>query len=107
MLELLVYVTVNCAPPGAVSVVVLNVSGGVAGELMLNWNVALEACGFLVGDEARALIEMEAVREDPTPSGQATLTASANIRTRTHTEGDSQIMVHRHRVGPSGTFAQR
>ncbi len=37
----------------------------------LNWNMALEAGGFLVGDEAKILIEMEAVREDPTPSGQA------------------------------------
>jgi len=36
----------------------------------LNWNMALEAGGFLVGDEAKILIEMEAVREDPTPSGQ-------------------------------------
>jgi polyisoprenoid-binding protein YceI len=34
----------------------------------LNWNVALEAGGVLVGDQARIEIELEAVREDPTPT---------------------------------------
>jgi polyisoprenoid-binding protein YceI len=34
----------------------------------LNWNVALEAGGFLVGDQARIEIEVEAVREDPAPA---------------------------------------
>ncbi len=38
----------------------------------LNWNMALEAGGFLVGDEARVVLELEAVREDRTPSGEAT-----------------------------------
>ena len=32
----------------------------------LNWNIALEAGGFLVGDTATIEIELEAVREDPT-----------------------------------------
>src|SRR4029450_6554027 len=31
----------------------------------LNWNVALEAGGFLVGDHARIEIEVEAVKEEP------------------------------------------
>jgi len=31
----------------------------------LNWNMALEAGGFLVGDEAKIVIELEAVRDDP------------------------------------------
>jgi polyisoprenoid-binding protein YceI len=31
----------------------------------LNWNVALEAGGFLVGDEVNIEIEVEAQREDP------------------------------------------
>jgi polyisoprenoid-binding protein YceI len=30
----------------------------------LNWNMALEAGGFLVGDEAKVLIELEAVKQD-------------------------------------------
>ena len=34
----------------------------------LNWNMALEAGGFLVGDEAKVSIELEAVRNDPVPS---------------------------------------
>ena len=33
----------------------------------LNWNMALEAGGFLVGDQARIEIELEAVRQDPAP----------------------------------------
>jgi polyisoprenoid-binding protein YceI len=33
----------------------------------LNWNMALEAGGFLVGDEVKLEIEVEAVKEDPTP----------------------------------------
>jgi len=33
----------------------------------LNWNMALEAGGFPVGDNATIEIELEAVREDPTP----------------------------------------
>ena len=33
----------------------------------LNWNMALEAGGFLVGDNATIEIELEAVREDPAP----------------------------------------
>jgi polyisoprenoid-binding protein YceI len=31
----------------------------------LNWNMALEAGGFLVGDEIKIEIELEAVRQDP------------------------------------------
>ena len=38
----------------------------------LNWNMALEAGGFLVGDEARVVLELEAVREDGTASDEAT-----------------------------------
>jgi polyisoprenoid-binding protein YceI len=34
----------------------------------LNWNMALEAGGFLVGDHARIEIEVEAVREEPAPT---------------------------------------
>jgi polyisoprenoid-binding protein YceI len=34
----------------------------------LNWNMALEAGGFLVGDEAKVSIEVEAVKRDPVPS---------------------------------------
>ena len=34
----------------------------------LNWNVALEAGGVLVGDEAKIELELEAVREDPAPA---------------------------------------
>jgi len=34
----------------------------------LNWNMALEAGGFLVGDQAKIEIEVEAVREDPAPA---------------------------------------
>jgi polyisoprenoid-binding protein YceI len=37
----------------------------------LNWNMALEAGGFLVGDEAKLLIELEAVREERTSSVEA------------------------------------
>jgi polyisoprenoid-binding protein YceI len=33
----------------------------------LNWNMALEAGGFLVGDDIRIDIELEAVRQDPSP----------------------------------------
>jgi len=33
----------------------------------LNWNMALEAGGFLVGDEAKIELEVEAVRADPVP----------------------------------------
>ena len=36
-------------------------------EFGLNWNVALEAGGVLVGDTATLEIEIEAVREDPAP----------------------------------------
>jgi len=31
----------------------------------LNWNMALEAGGFMVGDEARIEIELEAVKQEP------------------------------------------
>ncbi len=31
----------------------------------LNWNMALEAGGFLVGDNAKIEIEVEAVKEEP------------------------------------------
>ena len=31
----------------------------------LNWNMALEAGGLLVGDSATIEIELEAVRQDP------------------------------------------
>ena len=34
----------------------------------LNWNMALEAGGFLVGDTATIEIELEAVRADPVPA---------------------------------------
>jgi polyisoprenoid-binding protein YceI len=34
----------------------------------LNWNVALEAGGVLVGDQASIEIELEAVRQDPEPA---------------------------------------
>jgi len=34
----------------------------------LNWNVALEAGGFLVGDTATIEIELEAVKADPAPA---------------------------------------
>jgi polyisoprenoid-binding protein YceI len=34
----------------------------------LNWNMALEAGGFLVGDHAKIEIEVEAVREDAAPA---------------------------------------
>jgi polyisoprenoid-binding protein YceI len=34
----------------------------------LNWNMALEAGGVLVGDTAAIEIELEAVREDPAPA---------------------------------------
>ena len=37
----------------------------------LNWNMALEAGGFLVGDTAAIEIELEAVREDPAPAADA------------------------------------
>src|SRR6266849_8648572 len=37
----------------------------------LNWNMALEAGGFLVGDTAALEIELEAVREDPAPAADA------------------------------------
>ena len=37
----------------------------------LNWNMALEAGGFLVGDTAEIEIEFEAVREDPAPAADA------------------------------------
>ena len=37
----------------------------------LNWNMALEAGGFLVGDNATIEIELEAVREDPAPAADA------------------------------------
>ena len=37
----------------------------------LNWNMALEAGGFLVGDNAALEIELEAVREDPAPAADA------------------------------------
>jgi polyisoprenoid-binding protein YceI len=37
----------------------------------LNWNMALEAGGFLVGDHAKIEIEVEAVREDPKPAPAA------------------------------------
>jgi polyisoprenoid-binding protein YceI len=33
----------------------------------LNWNVALETGGFLVGDQIKIEIELEAVRQDPEP----------------------------------------
>src|SRR5262245_12747773 len=33
----------------------------------LNWNMALEAGGFLVGDDVKIEIELEAVKEDPAP----------------------------------------
>ena len=33
----------------------------------LNWNVALETGGFLVGDQIKVEIELEAVRQDPEP----------------------------------------
>jgi polyisoprenoid-binding protein YceI len=34
-------------------------------DFNLNWNVALEAGGFLVGDQAKIEIELEAVKEQP------------------------------------------
>ena len=37
----------------------------------LNWNMALEAGGFLVGDNATLEIELEAVRENPAPAADA------------------------------------
>ena len=37
-------------------------------DFNLNWNMALEAGGFLVGDRAKIEIEVEAVREDPAPA---------------------------------------
>ena len=37
----------------------------------LNWNMALEAGGFLVGDNATIEIELEAVRQDPAPAADA------------------------------------
>jgi polyisoprenoid-binding protein YceI len=37
----------------------------------LNWNMALEAGGFLVGDTAAIEIELEAVRQDPPPAADA------------------------------------
>jgi polyisoprenoid-binding protein YceI len=37
----------------------------------LNWNMALEAGGFLVGDTAAIEIELEAVRQDPAPAEDA------------------------------------
>src|ERR1700738_4591846 len=37
----------------------------------LNWNMALEAGGFLVGDNAALEIELEAVRADPAPAADA------------------------------------
>jgi polyisoprenoid-binding protein YceI len=37
----------------------------------LNWNMALEAGGFLVGDTAAIEIELEAVREDPAPAADS------------------------------------
>jgi polyisoprenoid-binding protein YceI len=37
----------------------------------LNWNMALEAGGVLVGDTAAIEIELEAVREDPAPAADA------------------------------------
>lgn len=40
-------------------------------EFGLNWNMALEAGGFLVGDTATIEIELEAVREDPAPAAEA------------------------------------
>jgi polyisoprenoid-binding protein YceI len=36
----------------------------------LNWNVALEAGGFLVGDQLKIQIELEAVKEDPEPAAK-------------------------------------
>jgi len=35
----------------------------------LNWNMALEAGGFLVGDTARIEIELEAVKQEPASTG--------------------------------------
>ena len=37
----------------------------------LNWNMALEAGGVLVGDTAALEIELEVVREDPAPAADA------------------------------------
>ena len=37
----------------------------------LNWNVALEAGGFLVGDQLKVELELEAVRQDQTPAAEA------------------------------------
>jgi polyisoprenoid-binding protein YceI len=36
-------------------------------EFGLHWNVALEAGGFLVGDQLKINLEVEAVRQDPEP----------------------------------------
>jgi polyisoprenoid-binding protein YceI len=44
----------------------------------LNWNMALEAGGFLVGDEARIEIELEAVRQEPVPAGYGVENADRN-----------------------------
>jgi len=38
-------------------------------EFSLNWNMALEAGGFLVGDDVKIEIELEAVRQDPAADG--------------------------------------
>jgi polyisoprenoid-binding protein YceI len=35
----------------------------------LNWNMALEAGGFLVGDDVKIEIELEAVRQEPSTEG--------------------------------------
>ena len=37
----------------------------------LNWNMALEAGGFMVGDEAKIEIELEAIKQDPSPAPAA------------------------------------
>src|SRR5437773_12528418 len=37
----------------------------------LNWNLALEAGGFLVGDNAALEVKLEAVRENPAPAADA------------------------------------
>ena len=37
----------------------------------LNWNVALEAGGFLVGDQLKVELELEAVRQDQAPAAEA------------------------------------
>ncbi len=44
----------------------------------LNWNMALEAGGFLVGDQARIEIELEAVRQDSAEAGHGVEDADRN-----------------------------